>query len=182
MGRSGKTKTPGKYSANYARQKSRPKPIPGEKRPVVISFTPDSSREILGSQEAIELRRHSAGCEVGTSVVIYTSGKVRKVEGSCVVKEMIEGSPDEIWWKGGKDIGLSRPDYDDYFYGAKKAVAFILGDIKKVKPFPLPFPGPRSFRYLYDDISEQSEVLKGAGVLGSSPQQESALRESENRD
>jgi predicted transcriptional regulator len=165
MGRSGNIKTPGKYGRAYQKQKSRPKPKPGEKRPVVISFTPDSSEEILNAEEAIELRRHSAGCENGTPVVIYTSGKVRKVEGSCVVEELICDEPESLWERGVKDMGLTKEDYDAYFEGAKKAYAFILTDIKKVDPFPLPFPGPRSFRYLYDDIAEQKEILQGASLI-----------------
>lgn len=167
MGRSGKSKTPGKYSAGYTKTRPRPKPLPGEKRPVVISFTPDSSEIILSSDEAIELRRHSAGCENGTPVVIYTSGKVRKVEGSCRVKELIAGTPEDIWEVGGKDIFETRSDFEDYFQGSDRAYAFILDNIKKVKPFPLPFPGPRSFRYLYSDIPEQADVLKGAEIKDS---------------
>lgn len=163
MGR-GTRKPAGGYGPGYKRAEKRPKPQPGEKRPVVMSFTPDVAKEILDSEEAIELRRHSGGCEDGTPMVMYTSGKVRKVEGSCVVKELIEGTPEEIWERGAKNM-FDKEAYFGYFAGAKKACAFILTDIKRNEPFELPFPGPRSFRYLYEDEDDQRGILEKAGVI-----------------
>lgn len=174
MGRGvGQRKT---YAGNASKaprsgKKPRPKPEPGAKVPVLLSFQPHISGPILEVEEAVELRTHRAGCEAGTPMAMYTSGHIKKIEGTCIVEEVIEETPKDLWERGAKNMGLSEEDYFGYFENSKKAYAFILTDIKRLeKPVPLPFRGPQSFRYLYDDDLEHNELLLNTGIIEETPE------------
>lgn len=131
---------------------------------MLMSLQPQWSEAILSRQKTIELRRTPSGCEPGTPIVIYTSYPVKRVEGRCRVRSIIQGAPEMLWERVKDECGCSRAEFDAYLDGAEVAYGIVLSDVERIAPVALPFNGPQSYRYLFDDEPDQLKVLKAAGI------------------
>jgi len=80
-----------------------------------------------------------------------------KLVGRAEVAEVQVAPVAQIWREHGPETGICRSEYNDYFTGAKEAVAIKLVNIQRLdKPRPLQdlrdrlsgFQPPQSYRYL----------------------------------
>lgn len=132
-----------------------------------MSLQPRWSEAILNGAKTTELRRNRAGCEPGTPVVIYTSYPVRRIEGLAKVASVKQASLDELWESEKETCGCSREEFDAYFHGASRGYAIRLTEVERLEPRELPFNGPQSYRYLFDDEEDQRQVLESVGLASS---------------
>lgn len=153
-----------KGAVGLRRRVERPKPKPGECRPVLLSLQPVWSDKIFSGEKTVELRRNRSGCEPGSPIAIYTSYPRKKLDGTCVVSEVINLPLDELWEVTKGDCGCSRDEFNNYFKGKTEGFGIRLKDVKRIEPKDLPFAGPQSFRYLFDDTDEQLEILRSVGL------------------
>lgn len=146
------------------RRPSRPTPKPGECRPVLMSLSPVWSEKILTGEKTIELRRTRSGCEQNSPVIIYTSFPRKRIDGKCMVKEVVSLPLPELWERTKHGCGCTREEFYEYFKGKDSGYGIFLKDVERISPVELPFDGPQSFRYLFDDEADQKEVLDRLGL------------------
>ena len=159
MGRGqGKTKKSGSPVA-LRRRPSRPTPRPGECRPVLMSLSPVWSEKILDGSKTIELRRTRSGCEKNSPIIIYTSFPRKRIDGKCRVERVLNLPLSELWEKTKHGCGCTEEEFYEYFKGKESGYGIVLEDVERIDPVELPFDGPQSFRYLFDDEDDQKAVL-----------------------
>lgn len=130
-----------------------PTPSP---RPLLLSLRPRFAHAILDGTKTVELRRTRVSALPGTLLVLYSSSPVMAVVGVATLAERDTDSPEIIWRRYRRHIGLSRAEFSDYFTGAEHATALTI-----VNPRALPepmtlswlrshatFQPPQSYRYI----------------------------------
>ncbi len=128
----------------------------------LMSIRPKFAKQIFEGSKKFELRKHvGVNIRPGSTVVLYVSGNVQKIQGEFKVKRVIVGSPSYVWNEVMKHPSPGV-DSDDkpYIEGAKKAMALevtdvkvygvqvSLEDIRRIIPGFMP---PMSYRVLYDN-------------------------------
>ena len=135
---------------------------------VLLSVRPPHVDRLLDGTKTIELRRRTWQVPPGSAILLYASGNRRALVGSLVVRAIETGTPDAIWHRHGLDAGLSRPEFDNYFVGADRAVAISVGSARRLEtPLDLEelrrrrptFTAPQTFRYIFPH--ELSQILNG---------------------
>ena len=96
----------------------------------LMSIRPQYARAILQGRKKYELRKLSGvpPIEEGSVIVMYVSGKVKKIVGEFVAKKVIKATPEVIWGiarQPGTGIG---DDAWQYIRGAKRAMAIEVGE------------------------------------------------------
>lgn len=131
--------------------------MPTDDRALFLSVRPRYAELLMNGSKRVELRRTVPNVEPGATVLIYASSPVRALVGTAVVDEVTVGTPRAIWASHGEDAAVARSEFNEYFSGARSAVALELCDVKKLpQPVPLDelragrawFTPPQSFRYL----------------------------------
>jgi len=134
-----------------------------------LSLRPQFAEMIISGSKTVELRRIRPRALPGTLVLIYASSPTMKLIGTCVVKEIVTGTPREIWKLHGGATGLKLRGIADYLQGTERGVAISVGSpIRFDQPLPLEkirsiigeSAPPQSFRYI---SSQESAKLLRAG-------------------
>jgi predicted transcriptional regulator len=129
-------------------------------RALLLSLKPRFADLLLSGAKTVELRRIKPRALPGTNVIVYASSPVRAILGTCAVSDVRSGSPDEIWDLHGVLAAVNAEEYDEYFAGAKQAVAItVTNPTRLASAIPLDrlravapgFHPPQSFRYLSSD-------------------------------
>jgi len=129
-----------------------------EDKAVLISIHPEYVEKILSGEKRMEFRR----CWTSTPVkfmVIYATLPIKKIVAVAEIKEVYNGSRDNLWGlakeKGG---GVSRRKLYSYFKGSKRPVAIELTNVRRLKIDLDPksilgdsFRPPQSYIYLNDE-------------------------------
>lgn len=143
-------------------------------RALLLSIRPAFADAILRQEKTIELRRTRLHVPAGTRVVLYSSTPVKSIVGVATLTAIEEGSPEELWQTTAERSALERPEYDEYFRGARRAFGLHLSDVTRLhSPVPLStlratygVEPPQSFRYL---TNAQADELCASASL---PRQE----------
>lgn len=122
-----------------------------------LSLRPRFAELLLDGNKSVELRRVRPDVAPGTSVLLYASSPTMKLVGRAEVGEVKVAPTIQIWREHGRETGISKGEYNDYFDGLDEAVAIKLVNIRRLdKPRPLQdlrdslagFQPPQSYRYL----------------------------------
>ncbi|TWU06298.1 ASCH domain-containing protein [Stieleria varia] len=143
-----------------------------------LSIHPKHVQAIVEGRKTVELRKRKPSIEPGSMVVIYATTPKCEVVAVAAVGAIQVGKPSEIWRECGELAAVSARVFDDYFYGAEKAVGIHLSNIGVFKtPVSLPelrrrwdgFQPPQQYRYL--NPSQQKFIttreIKRGGCLTS---------------
>ena len=109
---------------------------------VLMSIKPKYAMQILNGTKTFEYRKNRFRRQNIDSIVIYATSPVMK-----------EDEPEIIWEKTYHNGGINKEAYDEYFAGKEKAIAYILGKVKKydnekrLSDFHINVP-PQSYFYL----------------------------------
>lgn len=106
-------------------------------RALVLSLKPRFAEAILDGTKTVEVRRVMPRITVPTLALLYASGSVRALVGTCVVRSVARYPADELWQLHGADTALSRTEFDTYLHGRDCGVALLLE-----RPEPLAAPVP----------------------------------------
>ncbi|MBB5808825.1 putative transcriptional regulator [Saccharothrix ecbatanensis] len=131
-------------------------------RPLLLSLRPRFAEAILDGTKTVELRRTRLSAPDGTGLVLYASTPVMAVLGTAVLVERDTDTPDRIWRRHKRSLGLTRSEYDAYLEGANLATAITVASPHRLaEPHTLSalrrgakFQPPQSFRYLSDEDPE----------------------------
>ena len=95
---------------------------------VIMSIKPAYVGKILSGEKLYEYRKKRCRRDID-SIIIYSTFPMKKIVAEVKVKGIIEGYPEDVWRKTYLNSGISKADYDEYFYGKDLAVAYVLGEI-----------------------------------------------------
>lgn len=101
---------------------------------ILISVEAAYAARMLDGTKTIELRRRPVRLKTGSKMWVYSKLPRGQVELVATISDVIEGHPSTIWRKYGKQTGVSRKDYFEYFSGAKTAHAITIDYTKKLLP------------------------------------------------
>jgi predicted transcriptional regulator len=128
-----------------------------EKPALFLSLRPRFADLLLDGSKSVELRRVRPDVAPGTTVLLYASSPTMKLVGKAEVAEVKVAATRQIWREHGRETGISRSEYNDYFKGLEDAVAIKLVNVRRLdKPRALQdlrarlagFQPPQSYRYL----------------------------------
>jgi len=91
----------------------------------LLSVQPKYATQVLNGTKGVEFRRKRFKLDVDW-IVVYASSPVRKITGYFSVREIVEGTPAEIWELYSSVGGIDEADYHAYFEGSSKAFAIVV--------------------------------------------------------
>jgi len=130
------------------------------KMKVVMSIRPKFVEKILNRIKVFELRKKIFKKEV-ESVIIYESSPTRKIVGEFIIDRIISDTPDKIYQKYNKYLGIDKENYFKYFKNTNIAYAIKIEKVIKYEKelaladFNLE-RAPQSYQYIYMNSLEFS--------------------------
>lgn len=127
---------------------------------ILMSIKTRHVRSIVAGTKTHELRRRIPRVIVGMRILIYSSGEDRAVTAQADVGAVDSGTPEIIWARYQKVLGVTRSEFEDYFRGSDVAHALRLEHVA-VNPRPISLAQlrdeyglepPQSWRYLRSDL------------------------------
>ena len=104
----------------------------------IISIHPEFAGKILMGQKTVEFRKRSPDDFLSASRLwIYATLPVGGIVGAATIEYVSCASPDEIWNRYHLQGGIIRKEYDAYFDGSSKALAFCLSNVFWMKKISL---------------------------------------------
>lgn len=126
------------------------------RRVALMAIREHYAEAIFDGKKLVEFRKRRLAADI-ENVWVYATAPVSKIVGRFSVSEIVEGTPQEIWAAFGSVGSIRRADFFQYFEGATKAVAIVVGQTERISdPLALadidPRPAvPQSFAYLPAD-------------------------------
>jgi len=126
----------------------------------IISIKPKHVENILSGAKTVELRTRNISLPSGSRLWVYTTLPVGKVKLSAEIEFIDLLTPKEIWKKHGKNICISKKEFDEYTKGRDLVSAIGLGNIrplardiclKTMREYEENFQPPQFFSILYPD-------------------------------
>jgi hypothetical protein len=122
---------------------------------ILMAIKTEYADKILNGTKLYELRKKPFNENVDT-IIIYSSGKVKKVVGEFKIDKIIKDSPDNIWNLGEEVLGIDKKSFYEYFKHSEYAYAIKIKDVikydtpKDLKDFGIN-KAPQSFCYIKED-------------------------------
>lgn len=127
---------------------------------ILMSIKTEYANKIFDGIKLYELRKKPLKENVDT-IVVYSSGKTKKIIGEFKIEKIIKDSPDKIWDLGEEVLGIDLKSFYEYFKHSKYAYAI---KVKKIIKYNLPKDlsdfgikkAPQSFCYIKGEKNEKS--------------------------
>jgi predicted transcriptional regulator len=103
----------------------------------IISIHPGYAEAILDGTKTIELRRRIPEIANGTRLWIYATRTTAAVVGVATITDVARAHPSAIWQKHKEAAGVDHITFQEYFWGAREAVAILLAAAKRVGPITI---------------------------------------------
>jgi len=100
----------------------------------LISIRPGYADAIFTGSKTVELRRRIPPIQNGTMLWIYVTKPVGAVLGVAEVKEIVAGTPAEVWARCNGNTGIDRSEFDRYFDDSESAFGLVLANVRKGLP------------------------------------------------
>lgn len=121
---------------------------------ILLSIKPQFVEKIMSGDKKYEFRKTEFKRKDVNTIIVYSSGPVKKVVGEMKFKKVLCDTPNNIWKLTHIYSGLSLDSFMTYFEGRQKAYAIVIEKfipLKEALPLDECFPGvkaPQSFIYL----------------------------------
>ena len=122
-------------------------------RVALMAIHPEFTEAILSGSKTVEFRKRKLAPDI-SKVFIYATAPTSSIVGWFTIKEIIEGTPLDIWRKF-RDQGVIRyRPFRKYYTGCRSAVAIVIATAERLpKPIRLQalspqLPVPQSYVYL----------------------------------
>lgn len=126
---------------------------------ILMSIKTEYADKIFDGIKLYELRKKTLKENVDT-IIVYSSGKVKKVVGEFKIEKIIKDSPDKIWNLGEEVLGIDKKSFYEYFKHSKYAYAIKIKDVikydipKDLRDFGIN-KAPQSFCYIKENEYEK---------------------------
>ncbi len=136
---------------------------------LIISVKPEYARKILKGEKTIELRK-CAPKKVGKDgyILIYVTAPVKELWGVYKIENIIKENPNTLWKNFGKQTGITKQEYNDYYKENKNAFGIQLQEVKnlfkhsiKLDSLKNLIPGfmpPQTYSYIDKNIINYSSL------------------------
>lgn len=121
---------------------------------ILLSIKPQYVEKIISGEKRYEFRKREFKRKDIDTIVVYSSGNVKKLVGEIHFKRILSDTPFQIWQKTHEQSGMSEESFMRYFMNKAKAYAIA---IESFHPYNEPmdieskYPGvkaPQSYRYV----------------------------------
>jgi len=125
---------------------------------VLLSVNPKYAAKIVDGEKKYEFRKRIFKRKDIEQIYIYSTSPVSKITGVITIKEILEGSTEEIWKKCSSYSGITEEEFFCYFEDKEKAFAIEIKDVEvfteSVDPYTIfdRFTSPQSFCYFNEDF------------------------------
>ena len=99
----------------------------------IISLKPRHADNVLSGAKTVELRTRGINLPEGAKLWIYTTLPVGKVSLSAEIDFIECLPPDVMWEKHGKDICITKSEFDDYTNDREMVVAIGLRNVSALE-------------------------------------------------
>jgi predicted transcriptional regulator len=136
---------------------------------LIISVKPEYARKILKGEKTIELRK-CAPKKVGKDgyILIYVTAPIKELWGVYKIQNIIKENPNTLWENFGKQTGITKQEYNDYYKENKNAFGLQLKEVKnlfkhsiKLNSLKNLIPGfmpPQTYSYIDKNIINYSSL------------------------
>lgn len=97
---------------------------------ILLAIKPEYVDKILSGEKRFEFRKKACAQPIN-SIVIYETAPVKRIVGEVSVIKVLKDSPQLLWPVVKDYAGIEKSSFDQYFQGAKVAVAYELGSITR---------------------------------------------------
>lgn len=139
---------------------------------ILISIAPELAQEIFSGTKKIELRkRRPKFLQPGDRVIVYAAPPSQALAGEMIIKNIVEGTPQELWNRVSAVAGVTKEAFDDYYKDHSTAVGLIIDraieyknkiSLAEIKRSHHDFSPPKNYRY----ITEGDPLLSLIGKNG----------------
>ncbi|MCK5561377.1 MAG: ASCH domain-containing protein [Thermoplasmata archaeon] len=119
---------------------------------IILSIKPEFAEKILNGEKLFEFRKQVPRQKISW-VFIYASSPFKKIVGCFRVKNILNGTPEEIWEKCGSYGGIDQERFFSYCGENEIVYGFEISEVTKFEPPINPYEGdgnfkaPQSFAY-----------------------------------
>ena len=119
---------------------------------IILSIKPEFAEKILNGEKLFEFRKQVPKQEVSW-VFIYASSPNKRIIGRFRVKNILNGSPQDIWELCGSRGGIDRDRFFEYCGDKEIVYGFEITEVNRFEPPIDPyeenegFTAPQSFAY-----------------------------------
>jgi predicted transcriptional regulator len=106
-------------------------------KPLVLSVRGVYLEMFFDDRKGFEFRTRRPRAASGDTVLLYQTAPTKMITATAIVGIIYDGTPDQIWELTGSRGGITRRDFDKYFYNRPRAVAIELDVTKLAEPIAL---------------------------------------------
>lgn len=134
---------------------------------LLVSIKPQYAEKIFKGEKTIELRK-SAPRQAGKDsyMLIYVTAPVKELWGVCKIENIIKENPKTLWDNFGKETGVSKKEFYDYYQKNNYAFGIQLKEVrnllkgsvnlKSLKSLIPGFMPPQTYAYIDWSIIDNS--------------------------
>ncbi len=121
---------------------------------ILLSIKPQYVEKIISGEKKYEFRKKEFKRKDIDTIIVYSSGNIRKLVGEIKFKRILCDTPDFIWKLTHAEAGMSEKNFMDYYMNKDKAYAIVIDSFLPYKTYlnlEDKYPGvkpPQSFRYI----------------------------------
>lgn len=101
----------------------------------ILSIHERYATKIFARTKKYEFRRRAPDLDTPIRFFVYVPGR-RSMAGEIIVTKILKGSPTAIWKKTGKQGGITRAEFMNYFAGRETAYAYAIKTVKEYDTQP----------------------------------------------
>lgn len=98
---------------------------------VLLSIRPEFSKAIWNGSKRFEYRRRVFDIFRYTEIFVYTTAPISRVTGRFFVRDLIIGTPEQVWEATQDHAGIDKDRYSNYYSDRDIAFAIAIGDTEQ---------------------------------------------------
>lgn len=121
---------------------------------ILLSIKPQYVEKIISGEKKYEYRKKEFKRKDIDTIIVYSSGNIRKLVGEIKFKRILCDTPSLIWELTRTEAGMPERSFMDYYMNKDKAYAIVIDSFQPYKTYlniEDKYPGvkpPQSFRYI----------------------------------
>jgi predicted transcriptional regulator len=96
---------------------------------LLISMKPRFAEKVVAREKTVEIRKRFSAKWIGCQVAIYATEPKGALVGEAIIRDVISGSPEDIWSRYGTQVACTWEEYRDYAASSERVFAIQLQDV-----------------------------------------------------
>lgn len=121
---------------------------------ILLSIKPQYVEKIISGEKKYEFRKKEFKRKDVDTIIVYSSGNIKKLVGEIKFKRILCDSPNLIWEITQDKAGMSKESFMEYYINKDKAYAIFIDSFRPYTTYlnlEDKYPGvkpPQSYRYI----------------------------------